>query len=234
MTFSEHVLPALARSVAGRSPRLPVPASWQSQPELAGFRRVHQVLQAASSPTPAAERRPVVGALLVLAGTDPLATEVLLAALVPALRAVALELSHWGGPDPAEVDAAVALGACRAVHALGGARRLWPDRAVANRARDYARASLAAEARRRRREPVHAEVPEQLDRADTMNSVEARDLVRRAVASGRVPLRGAAIVWELRVAGRTVAELSAQTGRSAEAVSMERLRAERALRAEVA
>ena len=234
MTFSEPVLPALARSVAERSPRLAVPAPWRSQPELAGFHRVHQVLQAASAPTPAAERRPVLGALLVLAGTDPLATEVLLAALVPVLRAVALELSRWGGGEPADVDAAVALGACRAVRALGGARQSWPDRAVVNRARDYARTSLRAEARRRQREPLYAEVPERANRADATGSVEARDVLRRAVASGRVPGRGAALVWELRVVGRSVAELSAKTGRSAEAVSMERLRAERALRAEVA
>jgi hypothetical protein len=58
--------------------------------------------------------------------------------------------------------------------------------------------------------------------------------LERAVAAGRLGPVPARLVWAARVEGRTPAELAALAGTGAEAASMARLRAERALRREVA
>lgn len=234
MTFTSPVFPSLARAVATRSQRLALPISWRSHPELARFRLVSDVLEAASPPLPPAARRPVLASLLDLAEHDAFATEVFLAALVPALRAVSSELARTSRAPAEEVDAAMAAGACLAVKALAGRACSWPDRAVVGRARDYARTELARLVRQRRREPLFAQPSERAGVLEDSCPSMAQDIVLRAVASGRLARRSAAIVWELRVNGRGVGDLAAETGRSAEAISMERLRGERALRAEVA
>jgi hypothetical protein len=67
-----------------------------------------------------------------------------------------------------------------------------------------------------------------------MGVVVAADILHRAVAAGQLTASSAALVWAVRVEDRTSAELAAERGKSAESVSMERLRAERALRELVA
>ena len=62
----------------------------------------------------------------------------------------------------------------------------------------------------------------------------ARDLVSCAVAAGRIRQSAAELVWAARVEGWSESDLAELTGESAEAVSMRRLRAERALRRAVA
>jgi DNA-directed RNA polymerase specialized sigma24 family protein len=177
----------------------------------------------------------VLSALLVLAPGDPLAAEVLLAALSPGFRSVAAELTRWAPVEASEVDALVASAAWEALCALGGTPSNWPDRVVICRAREIARARIRAEVRRRKREDVRCDVP---DRPSTpehdLAGVYARDLVRCAVATGRIRRSAAQLLWAARVEGWSESDLADLTGESPEAVSMRRLRAERALRRAVA
>jgi conjugative relaxase-like TrwC/TraI family protein len=152
MAYATTLFSSLSRSAERHLARLPTPAAWRATPALAPFKTVDGVFQATRTARPPAERRPVLTALLSLAPADTLASEVFLAALVPALRSVAVQLCHWSPAEADEVDALVAAGAWEAVSALGGTARAWPDRAVVCRARDFARARLVAESRRRNRE----------------------------------------------------------------------------------
>jgi len=232
MTF---VLAAFATSTTRRLARTPLPETWRQQGVLASLSSAADVLAAASAPTPMASRRPVLSALLTLAPTDRLAGELLVAALVSALRAVSAELARWAPVEAAEVDALVALGAWEAVCALGGREHPWPDRAVVGRARDRARSALHRAYRHRAHEVAQAEMAERsVDASDGTAVVVAADVLRRAVVTGQLTASSAALVWAVRVEDRTSAELAAEQGKSAESVSMERLRAERALRELVA
>jgi hypothetical protein len=226
----------LGATTRRRLARLATPEGWRSARALAGFPKAADVLDAASAPNPPAQRRPVLSALLCLAATDRLAAEVFLAAVVPALRSVAAELLRWapGGRD--EADALVALGAWEAICTLGGTANAWPDRAVVCRARETARARLRAEVLRRSREVPTDEMARHAVAAPEhgLGTLLAADLLARAVATGRLDRTAAALVWAARVEGRTTAELAGLSSRSPGAVAMERLRAERALRAAVA
>jgi hypothetical protein len=236
MTFTTTLFTALTATTRRRLSRLRLSANWSSVEELAGFPNALAVLDAASLPNPSSTRRPVLAALLALAPGDRLAADVLLAALVPALRSVAAELSRWAPAARSEVDALVAYGAWEALCALGGTYHPWPDRAVVGRARDIARARLRAEARHLARETASDEMAERAPSApaDELATVFAADMVRRAVAAGCLSGSSARLVWALRVEGRNTTELAELGSRSPAAVSMERLRAERALRAAVA
>ena len=99
----------------------------------------------------------------------------------------------------------------------------------------FARARLGAESRRRGRETARPGGPDlATGEDDGTATVVARDVLERAVAAGRLGPLPARLVWAARVEGRTPAELAALAGTGAEAASMARLRAERALRREVA
>jgi hypothetical protein len=204
-------------------------------PALAGFASVVDVLDAATALELPMPRRTVLSALLARVPGDHLAAEVFMVAVVPALRAVSAELARWALAELSDVDALVAMGAWEAIGSLGGSSRAWPDRAVVCRARDFTRARLRAERRRRSRETISYELaekatisPPELDRQF------AADMLAAAVARGSINLRAARMVWALHVEGRSCAEVAAVSLCSPEAVSMERLRAERALRAAVA
>jgi DNA-directed RNA polymerase specialized sigma24 family protein len=181
-------------------------------------------------------RRAVLSALLLRAPGDRLAAEVFMAALVPALRAVAADLARWALVELTEIDALVAMGAWEAICSLGGTPRAWPDRAVVCRARDFARDRLRAEARRRARETVSYELAESASTSPgaELDELFAADVLAGAVARGSINLRSARLVWALRIRGLSCAEVAELFSCSPEAVSMERLRAERALRAAVA
>lgn len=231
MANATTLFASLARSAERHLARLPTPPAWRATSALAPFATVAGVFEATSTARPPAERRPILTALLRLAPADHLAAEVFLVALVPALRSVAAELSRWSPAVADEVDALVAAGAWEAVVALGGTVQPWPDRAVVCRARDFARARLVAGPRRHSHEarcPVVADLAVQEDHG--LGTVLARDVLERAVAQGRVRPLSARLVWAARVEGRTPAELARLAGTSAEAASMARLRAERALR----
>jgi hypothetical protein len=235
MARAPSLFSSLARSTEHRLSHLPVPPAWHTLPALAPFATVADALGATSTALPPAGRRPVLAALLRLAPTDRLAAEVLLCALVPALRSVASELSRWATVDADEVDALVAAGTWEAICTLGGSAQPWPDRAVVCRARDFARSRLEAECRRRSREARRLTVPDlNAQEDDGLSTVVARDVLERAVARGRLGPVPARLVWAARVEGRTPAELAALAGTNAEAASMARLRAERVLRREVA
>jgi hypothetical protein len=235
MTLERAMFATLGAATARRLERLPMPPGWGQVEALAPFSNPAAVLAAISAPVPPASRRPVLRSLLALAPADRLAAEVFLAGLVPALRAVSAELARSWPAERDEVDALLALGAWEAICALGGRELAWPDRTVVGQARDRARSALRASARYRAREGALAERPQALTGAgDGTGAVVAADLVRRAVATGSVTASAARLVWAARVHGMSSAELAAERSRSAESVSMERLRAERALRALVA
>ena len=235
MARAPSLFSSLARSTERRLSRLPAPPAWRHVPVLASSATVADALQATSTARPPAERRPALAALLRLAPADRLAAEVFLCSLVPALRAVSAELCRWATVDADEVDALVAAGAWEAICTLGGSAQPWPDRAVVRRARDFARARLGSEARRSSRETGGSEG---LDLAtgedDGTGTVVARDVLERAVARGTFGPVPARLLWAAHVEGRTPAELARLAGTSKEAASMARLRAERALRRDVA
>ena len=231
MANATTLFASLARSVERRASRLPTPAGWHRDPVLGPFATIADVLEATGTARRAAERRPVLAALLRLADGDHLASEVLLAALVPALRSVAAELSRWPGVEADEVDALVAAGAWEALCALRGSLQPWPDRIVVGRARDFARARLRAQSCRGASElscPNGLQLAGQDD--DGFGTVLARAALEHAVARGRLGLLPARLVWAARVEGRTPPELARLAGTGPEAASMARLRAERALR----
>ena len=235
MACATSLFSSLARSTERCLSRLPAPPAWRHVPALAPFGTVADVLAATSTARAPDERRPALAALLLLAPADRLAAEVFCCSLVPAFRSVSAELCRWATAEADEVDALVAAGAWEAVCALGGSAQPWPDRAVVARARDFARCRLRAESRRRSH---GARGLEGLDPAsvedDGAATVDAADVLERAVARGTLRPVPARLVWASRVEGRTPAELARLAGTSAEAASMARLRAERALRREVA
>jgi len=236
MTTELPLLAHFAVSTRHRLRRAPLPPKWRSVPALTGFASVVDVLDAGTASSLPAARRAVLSALLLRAPADGLAAEVFMAALVPALRAVAADLARWALVELTETDALVAMGAWEAICSLGGTPRAWPDRAVVCRARDFTRDRLRAEGRRRARETVSYELAE---RASTSTGAEldelfAADVLAGAVARASINLRSARLVWALRIRGLSCAEVAELFWCSPEAVSMERLRAERALRAAVA
>jgi DNA-directed RNA polymerase specialized sigma24 family protein len=107
---------------------------------------------------------------------------------------------------------------------------------VVCRARDFARDRLRAEARRRARETVSYELadPASTSPGAELDELFAADVLAGAVARGSINLRSARLVWALRIRGLSCVEVAELFSCSPAAVSMERLRAERALRAEVA
>ncbi len=235
MTQAMSIFATLSPAVRSKLALVKLPPAWSCVAALAGFRGPAEVLETASAPVPTAARRPVLSALLVLAPRDRLAAEVLLAALSPGFRSVAAELARWAPVEASEVDALMASAAWEALCVLGGTPSNWPDRVVICRAREIARARLRAEARRRKREDVRCHVPDRPSTSDhDLAGVYARDLVRCAVATGQIRQSAAELVWAARVEGWSESELAELTGESAEAVSMRRLRAERALRRAVA
>jgi hypothetical protein len=235
MAQATSILVTLSPNVRSKLAFLKLPPAWSCVGALAGFRSPAEALETASAPVPPAARRPVLSALLVLAPRDRLAAEVLLTALSPGFRSVAAELTRWALVEASEVDALVASAAWEALCALGGTPSNWPDRVVICRAREIARARLRAEARRRKREDVRCDVPDRPSTSEhDLARVYARDLVRWAIATGRIRQSAAELVWAARVEGWSESELAELTGESAEAVSMRRLRAERALRRAVA
>jgi len=236
MTTEPTLLPHLASSTRHCFRRLGVPSEWRSAPALAGFVSVVDVLDAATALELPVPRRAVLSALLARVPGDRVAAEVLMAAVVPALRAVSAELARWALAEISEIDALVAMGAWEAIGSLGGSSCAWPDRAVVCRARDFTRARLRAEARRRARETISYELAESASTSPgpELDWLFASDILTSAVARGSINLRGARLVWVLNVEGRSCAEVAALCSCSPEAVSMERLRAERVLRAAVA
>ena len=235
MTRAPTIFAALAVTTRQRLARLDLPANWRPVRALAGFAKAVDVLDAASAPNLPA-RRPVLSALLCLAPTDALAAEVFLAAVVPALRAVAAELSRWEHVERDEVDSLLVLGAWEALTALGGTASVWPDRAVVWRARDAARTRLLAEGRRSSRETLRDELAVQAASApeQELGTLLAADILHSAVAKGCLSPSSAGLLWATRVEGTSTAELARLGSRSPRSVSMECLRAERVLRAEVA
>ncbi len=235
MTTETTLLPHFAVSTRHRIRRLALPLEWRSEPALSGFAGVAHVLDAASALELPAPRRAVLSALLQRAPGDSLAAEMLMAAVVPALRAVAAELACWTLMETSEIDALVATGAWEAICSLGGTSHAWPDRAIICRARDFARGRLRAEGRRRARETVSHELAKgaRTSPGPELSQLFAADMLAAAVARGTINLRGARLVWALRVQGLGCAEVAVLFSCSREAMSMERLRAERALRAEV-
>jgi hypothetical protein len=233
MTTEPTLLPHFASSTRHRLRRLALPPEWRSVPVLADFASVLDILDTASASEFPVPRREILSALLLRALGDRLAGEVFLAAVVPALRAVAAELARWAPVEASEIDALVASGAWEAICSLGGTSRAWPDRAVVCRARDFARGRLAAEGRRRSRETVSCEVAEiaRTSACPDLAQLFAADMLATAVARGSIKLRAARLIWALRVQGLSCAEVAALLSCSPGAVSMERLRAERALRA---
>jgi len=236
MTRAPTIFAALAVTTRQRLARLDLPANWRPVRALAGFAKAVDVLDAASAPNLPAARRPVLSALLCLAPTDALAAEVFLAAVVPALRAVAAELSRWEHVERDEVDSLLVLGAWEALTALGGTASVWPDRAVVWRARDAARTRLLAEGRRSSRETLRDELAVQAASApeQELGTLLAADILHSAVAKGCLSPSSAGLLWATRVEGTSTAELARLGSRSPRSVSMECLRAERVLRAEVA
>ena len=235
MTFAGTIFPTMSAAASGRSRRHPAPKTWQSRDALSGFASPAAVLEAVFSSASPGERRPVLRALLALAPADAVARENLLTALVPALRAVAGELARWVPvADREEVDALVALGAWEAICALGGTEQLWPDRSLVGRARDDARVALYRQRRSRAHETASAYMAETVPTDDGTDAVVVADLVRGAMGRARLSRSATELIWQLRVEGRSPAQLADKTGRSTRAIAMERLRAERALRAAVA
>jgi hypothetical protein len=236
MAFARNLFDHLSRSTGHRLERAAMPDAWRQDGALGRFPTPAAVLAAASAPEPLARRRAVLRALLHLAKADRLAAEALLAAVAPALRAVAAELCRRSPLERGDVDALVGAGAWEAICAFGGTDQVWADRVVVHRARDMARSALRSELRRARREVARAELAQQ--RANShdheLGALVAVDILTRAVARGYVTAGSARLVWLSRVEGTPTTELAALDGRSAEAVSMVRLRAERALRRAVA
>lgn len=235
MTQATSIFATLSPTVRSKLAFLRLPPAWSCVGTLAGFRCPAEVLEKASAPVPPAARRPVLSALLVLAPRDRLAAEVLLAALSPGFRSVTAELTRWAPVEASEVDALMASAAWEALCAFGGTPSNWPDRVVICRARDIARARLRAEARLRKRETLHRDVPDGPSPSEhDLARAYARDLVECAVATGCIRRSAAELVWAARVEGWSESDIAELTGESPEAVSMRRLRAERALRGAVA
>ena len=235
MAQATSIFATLSPTVRSKLAFLKLPPAWSCVGALADFHSPAEVLETAGSAVPPAGRRPVLSALLVLAPRDRLAAEVLLAALSPGFRSVAAELTRWAPVEPSEVDALMASAAWEALCALGGTPSNWPDRVVICRAREIARARLRSEARRSKREEVRCDVPDRPSPSEhDLARVYARDLVQCAVATGCIRRSAAELVWAARVEGWSESDLADLTGESPEAVSMRRLRAERALRRAVA
>ena len=199
---------------------------------------VSRVLSTSSTPRPPsslpAARRAVLSALLLRAPGDSLAAEVFMAALVTALHRSrrTLPAGRWWNPGRSTLF--VTIGGVGGDLFPGRHSRAWPDRAVVCRGTRLrpgppAGRGSAGDAR----ETVSYELA---DGASTWPDAEldelfAADMLAATVTRGTIDLRAARLVWALRVQGLGCAEVAELLSCSPEAVSMERLRAVRALRA---
>jgi hypothetical protein len=184
-----------------------------------------------------AARRRDLAVVVCSAATDPVAAVVVFAACINGLRAVAGQLARAWSADPAEVDQAVAVAGWARVTRESGRRLEWPDRVIVGGARTAVRDDLRAEARYHRRIAPAAEIDLAVAGDGVVSGGEwadAAELMAAAVRRGTVSGRSAQLVWETRVLGVPVKAVAAQWGQAPSAVVMRRLRAERALRSDLA
>ncbi|MCU4187222.1 hypothetical protein K6U06_22865 [Acidiferrimicrobium sp. IK] len=212
----------------------PSAATWAArEPALAGIGRAADAVARCRTSDPL-EARAALSALLRLAGDDRLAADAAMAAVIPALRAVAGGLTRAWRADPDEIDQATAAAGWERIVALAGHTVAWPDRVVAAGARDLVRDRLRSGTRRRPPDPLPdgdgdgpgmaARAPEGCERAEVV------DLLRRAVEERVVTPAAVAVLWDLRAMRTPAADAARRDGRNPAAVRTQCRRAEAALR----
>jgi hypothetical protein len=143
------------------------------------------------------------------------------------------------GADPGEVDQAVAVAGWVRVARVSDRRLEWPNRVIVGGARTAVRDELRADVRYLRRLAPTTDI----DLA-TLGSggglgdggewADAAGLIADAVRRGVVSDRSAQLVWSTLVFGLPAVEVADRWGEAPGAVVMRRLRAERALRCDLA
>ncbi len=162
--------------------------------------------------------------MLRVAGTDPSARSVALAALAGGLADAARRFGSSQQWRRDETEAVMVAAAWEQIVGFAGDPPPWPAAVVVSRAHDRARRRLAADVRQLALQSVGAHCV--ADPADTV--VGLVDLVTAARA---VPPAAFRLVVGTRWAGVSLAEVSRATGESHAALRQRRSRAERALRA---
>jgi len=218
--------PIYAGSAAGRSAL----EGWgRADPLLKGFDDLHDLVEALNDTADLDGRDELWLAVLRLARDDIDARRVALQALIPGLSAVIGRYeSRWGRADTASMAVSAALQRI-ATYPEGRARR-----PAANMVRDtqhelyLARlrevAKEAAADRIRELPPELAAVP-----AEPNPAQDVLDLVRAAVADGRISRKDGQLIVLTRVLGVLTADIARQEGRQPAAVRQQRLRAEAVL-----
>ncbi|MDA8045308.1 MAG: hypothetical protein M0Z30_08740 [Actinomycetota bacterium] len=235
MTTAPALFARLAADLEQRLARLatgPSAATWASrEPALAGIGRAADAVARCRTADPL-EARAALSALLRLAGDDRLAADAAMAAVIPALRAVAGGLTRAWRADPDEIDQATAAAGWERIVVLAGHTVAWPDRVVAAGARDLVRDRLRSGARRRPPDPlpdgngpgVAVPASEGCERAEVV------DILRRAVDERVVTPAAVAVLWDLRAMRTPATDAARRDGRSPAAVRTQCRRAEAALR----
>jgi DNA-directed RNA polymerase specialized sigma24 family protein len=195
---------------------------------------------------------PMLAALARRAPSDDLAARVLLQVLLPGLKALAARYQWMGGPE--EASAAAVVAAYERIRTYPIDRR--PARIAANvladtrqqlwrRGRRMDRDCLAPTVAALRPSNPEPQEPgagvEVLDLlVDPGASVEAHvdeelpELLTWALAEGHLSAEAAELIVQTRAHGVSIAEVCRRTGRSAQTIRRQRLRAEDRLRAAVA
>ena len=204
--------------------------SWaRRRPALAGLDSPREALARCRDREAPELGRAVLSALLLEATGDEIACQAVFAAVLPGLAGAAADLARRWRLPRAELQQAMAAAGWKRVRALAGQAPSWPARAIVGGARDAVRDELRADAKRHQR--LAAAPPREPVAAAPGGLFEIADLLHGAVRRGTVASRSARLVFATRVLGVTTTEVARAENRDPKAVVMERLRAERALRA---
>jgi len=170
----------------------------------------------------------ILASLTRSASAEPIAARLVLQALLPGLKLVAIRLS-WAD-DTTTVDATVIATAWELICGYPHGRR--PRRIAANIIRD-----TQSRARRELHHPreTPAELPvETVTIADDFAAIDAADHIRRSAQRGRITQQAADVIVQTRFHQRTFRELALATGDSEDVLRRRRERAEARLRQDAA
>jgi len=206
-------------------------AAWATrEPVLRGFGSPAEVVVFCNARRDVGSANDVLGALLRVAGSDPLGARAVLQAVLPALAGLARRARAATVSEPGDSelwDQEVVALAWEQITALADSPPRWPAMAIVNLT--WTRLRTAIDRHRRNLwccatvpdEPVHGDVRSTAD--------QLADVLVEAVRRGTISRDAAAVVLRTRVLGFSPAETARATGRSPAWVYKQRERAERSL-----
>lgn len=226
---------AAARDAVGR---------WaHTEPQLAGFQDLAEVVDRCHRRGDAAAANRLLAAVVRLADRDPLAGRTVLQAVLPGLAALSLRARRLGWCRPGgvwsgagELDQELLALACERIDALAGQQLEWPASTIVGQVwRRIRMASAQHRTQRYRHTQLDpGRVAEALPTAGEAWEQQLTRLLCDAVRGGTLARPDGAVIYSTRVLGVSPAEVAERLDIDVRALWQRRRRAERALGLSVA